>query len=640
MCGIAGFVGPLGDAAAAVRGWGESLAHRGPDDFGVGVLGPAGWRVDRDASRITPEARAVLWHRRLSILDLSEAGWQPMSSADGRHHLILNGEIYNYLELRAELQAQGVHFRSHSDTEVLLEAFRRWGVDVLPRLVGMFAFALLDTQARRLVLARDPFGIKPLHLAKWEGGFAFASEPKALLSLSHVSRRVDAQRVYDYLRFGLTDHGDATLLESIRSCPPAHWLEVSLDTAEPSPPVRYWELRSDKRFAGTFEQAAEELRARFVDSVRLHLRSDVPVGAALSGGIDSSAIVMAMRALEPDLELHTFSYVADDAELSEERWVDLVGGAARATMHKTRAQPADLLGDLDTLLRAQDEPFGSTSIYAQHRVFRLARETGIKVMLDGQGADELLGGYHTFAAARLASLVRQGRFGEAVAFARRAKRTPGRGPLLLWAGEFLVPPAFQAPLRRMVGQELAPAWLDARWFADRGVRMQPAKYTFGDSDQVLREQLLRATTRSSLPMLLRYEDRNSMAHSIESRVPFLTPSLAEFVLNLPEEYLVDRDGTSKAVFRRAMRGLVPDAVLDRRDKIGFATPEHHWLLELRPQVERLLTDESVARIPPLRAAALRAEWRAICEARPRRDFRAWRWVNLIEWAQRTGADFA
>jgi len=640
MCGIAGFVGAVGNAADAVRGWGDVLAHRGPDDLGVGVLGREGMLVGRDPGGITQESRAVLWHRRLSILDLSEAGWQPMSSQDHRHHIVLNGEIYNYLELRAELEARGVTFRSRSDTEVLLEAFRFWGTSVLPRLVGMFAFAILDTLERKVFLARDPFGIKPLYHTRWDGGFAFASEQKALLTLSQVSRRVNPQRVYDYLRFGLTDHGSDTMFEVIQSCPPAHWMEVPLETALPSPPTRYWSIRLEERSRDTFEHAAERLRELFVDSVRLHLRSDVPVGAALSGGIDSSAIVMAMRSIKPDLELHTFSYVAEDPELSEERWVESVGGAAGASMHKTRVRPDELVHDLDALSRAQDEPFGSTSIYAQHRVFRLAREAGIKVMLDGQGADELLGGYHTFAAARLASLVRQGRLLEAARFARHASSVPGRGLLWLWAGEFLVPPAFQAPLRRLVGQELVPAWLDQEWFAARGVRTQPAKYTFGDSREVLRDQLHRAVTHGSLPMLLRYEDRNSMAHSIESRVPFLTPQLAQFLLTLPEEHLIDRQGRSKSVFRRAMRGLVPDAILDRRDKIGFATPENQWLRELRPQVERLLDSEMTARIPALRVAGLRSEWRAICARPLARDFRAWRWVNMIEWASRTGADFS
>jgi asparagine synthase (glutamine-hydrolysing) len=640
MCGIAGLItctGSIRSEVAAV--FLERLRHRGPDDYGWLALNRYRLEYGREP-RFDWSPEALLVHRRLSILDLSEAGWQPMQSADSRYWIVFNGEIYNYLELRAELEAHGTHFRSHSDTEVLLQAIQRWGADALPKLTGMFAFGVLDTLERKLFLARDAFGIKPLYFSVWDGGFAFASEQKALLELPQVSRRVNPQRVYDYLRFGLTDHGSDTMLEAVHSLPPAHWMEVSLETARPTTPSRYWSLNLEEPSSLSFDQAAERLRELFFESVRLHLRSDVPVGAALSGGIDSSAIVMAMRSLEPKLELHTFSYVADDSKLSEEGWADLVGKAAGATMHKTRAQPTDLTGDLERLLDTQDEPFGSTSIYAQHRVFGLAREAGIKVMLDGQGADEMLGGYHTFTAARLASLVRQGKLAQALEFARRASSVPGRSKLWLWAGEFLVPPAMQGPVRRLVGQELVPGWLNAEWFASREVRTQPMKYTFGDSREVLREQLHRALSHSSLPMLLRYEDRNSMAHSIESRVPFLTPQLAQFVLSLPESYLINRDGQTKAVFRRAMRGIVPDAILDRRDKIGFATPERAWLLELRPLVERTLGSEVAASIGALSVDGLRAEWTAILENRRAFDFRVWRWVNLIEWAGRTGAVFA
>lgn len=639
MCGIAGFVGRPGREVEGLRGWARDLAHRGPDDLGV-----AEWRAGvldrhREPERIAPDSEVVLFHRRLSILDLSPAGAQPMSTADGRWHLVLNGEIYDYLELRAELEAEGVRFRSNSDTEVLLEAFARRGPALLPRLTGMFAFAALDTVARRLYLARDAFGIKPLVWTRTAAGFAFASEPKALLALPGVARGVDAQRVYDYLRFGLTDHGDGTLLAALRQLPAGHWMEVPLDGGAPLEPVRWWAPDPDARFEGSFEAAATRLRELFLDSVRLHLRSDVPIGAALSGGIDSSAIVMAMRAVEPRLDLHAFSYIADDPRLSEARWVDVVGAASGARVHRTGAAPDDLLHDLDALLGAQDEPFGSTSIYAQHRVFRLAREHGVTVMLDGQGADELLGGYHTFAAARLASLVRQGRIGQALGFLRRASAGPGRGALALWAGEFLVPPALQSWVRPLVGQELTPAWLDAAWFRARGVRLTPAKYTYTDGADVLRAQLRRATTWSSLPMLLRYEDRNSMAHSIESRVPFLTTALADFLLSLPEEYLVDRDGVSKAVFRRAMRGIVPDAILDRRDKIGFATPEAAWRRSLRPRLEARFASAAAGGVPVFRPVALtRAFERALARG-DGRDFRPWRWFNFLEWAERTGAVF-
>jgi asparagine synthase (glutamine-hydrolysing) len=346
-----------------------------------------------------------------------------------------------------------------------------------------------------------------------------------------------------------------------------------------------------------------------------------------------------MRQVEPRLGIHTFSYVAEDPALSEERWVGLAGSRAGAVLHKVQPTPEELVADLDQLIDLQDEPFASTSIYAQQRVFRLAREAGITVMLDGQGADEMLGGYRWYLAARLASLTRQGRWVEASRFLARVARLPGSGGafrLLLQAGGLLFPPVCKALALRLAGQDLMPHWLSAAWFETRGVRPSPSHGRA--MRDVLREQLHHTLVESSLPMLLRYEDRNSMACSIESRVPFLTTPLVSFILRLPEEYLIAPDGTSKDVFRRAMRGIVPDAVLDRRDKIGFATPEQRWLTALRPWVERTL--DSAERVPALNPGGMRREWQAVLQGRRKFDFRIWRWVNLIRWAERRDVSFA
>jgi asparagine synthase (glutamine-hydrolysing) len=332
--------------------------------------------------------------------------------------------------------------------------------------------------------------------------------------------------------------------------------------------------------------------------------------------------------------------VADDPALSEERWVRTAGGRAGATLHTVRAKPEELTTDLDRLIRLQDEPFGSTSIYAQYRVFRLAREAGIKVMLDGQGADELLGGYRPYLAARLASLVRGERWTEAVRFLTRAARLPGTGGVrgvLFQTGGLLCPPRLERLARRLAGKDMMPAWLNGSWFAARGVAARSEARP--RRRRVLHEQLRCALAETSLPMLLRYEDRNSMAHSIESRVPFLTPALAEFVLRLPEPYLIAPDGTSKHVFRRAMRGIVPDEVLDRRDKIGFATPERGWMVRLRPWVEQVLASDAARHIPALVGPAMRHEWQAVLRGRRPFDFRIWRWVNLIRWAELLQVDF-
>lgn len=635
MCGIFGWIrrdGAHVDVNVARRAL-ERIEHRGPDDVGYATLGDDEFHASRDPGALAASS-VLLGHRRLSILDLSECGWQPFVSTDGRYAMVYNGEIYNYLELRSELETLGESFRSHSDTEVLLHAFARWGTNVLPRLVGMFAFVVVDHERRRMVMARDPFGIKPLFYADTGSGVAFASETKALLEIPGVSRRANPRKLYRYLTVGLADDGAETMLEGIRQVPAGHVAEWSLDGRDAPRLSRFFALDTEERAPASFEAAADELRALFLDSIRLHLRSDVPVGAALSGGIDSSAIVLGMRHLEPSLEIHAFSYVADDPRISEESWIRLAGGRAGALVHTTQATPDELVEDLDRLIDAQDEPFGSTSIYAQHRVFRLAHEHGIKVMLDGQGADEMLAGYSNFLGTRLASLLRRGRYLEAFRFGRAAGRLPHSSTLELatHVGGQLVPRAFRPAAKRVLGglRRTPATWLDSTWFASHDA-LHSAPQRPGDNG-LLRAQLT-DSMEQGLQALLRYEDRNSMAHSVESRVPFLTPALSTFLLSLPEEYILSPVGTSKSVFRAAMRGIVPDAILDRRDKIGFSTPERRWLGSISGWVDNVLDSETARRIPALHVPAMRAEWRAILEGTRPFDWRVWRWINTIRWAE-------
>ncbi len=632
----------------------DRIRHRGPDDEGylLADLGAA-TAVSLAGADTEPSLNLqpidsfsgkfdMAWgFRRLAILDPSPAGHQPMSTQDGRYHIVFNGEIYNYLELRAEMEDMGHHFRSRSDTEVLLAACAHWGKEALNRLVGMFAFCLLDMKKRTLLLVRDFFGIKPLYYTCWNGGFAFASEIKALVELPQVRRTINPGPLYDYLRFGITDYGSETMLENIRQVPAAHYIEISLDRPGDIKPVRYWRADTGETAQISFEAAAGRMRELFLQNVSLHLRSDVSVGAALSGGIDSSAIVMAMRRLMGNsLDLHTFSYIAEDATISEEKWVDLVGRAAGATVHKVRPRPAELVDDLDHLIFMQDQPFSSTSMYAQQRVFRLAHEAGIKVMLDGQGADELLGGYIYFAGARITSLVRQGRWLEAARLARQSARMPGPegGLRVLWyTGAFLLPPALQGLAKRLIREDLNPPWLNGEWFARQGVT--PRSPFRSRSREALREQLRFAVEENNLPKLLRFEDRNSMAFSIESRVPFLTPAFANFAMSLPEEYLIAPDGTRKSVFREAMRGIVPETVLARKDKIGFTTPERSWLSALQQWIKGVLNNATATRIPAFNLPALKKEYESVQAGHRRFDRRVWRWVNLIRWAENFDVTF-
>lgn len=635
MCGIAGFVtnsNPIEvDIVSRVF---NRLAHRGPDDFGYLSFSNGETRVDRQLPCCRTLSGVGLLHRRLSILDLGPGGWQPMSTTDDRFHVVYNGEIYNYIELRQELEELGHVFRSSSDTEVLLASYSQWGKKALVRFVGMFAFAILDTKQRTLLLARDCFGIKPLYYSVSSDFFAFASEIKALLEVPRIKRRIDPVKLYDYLRYGHTDHSSGTLFAEIHQLEPAHWMEISIDAPDQVHQECYWKLDLSCQAEISFEDAANKVRELFFESVSLHLRSDVPVGTALSGGIDSSSIVSVIRAVCPrDLELHTFSYIASDVGINEERWIDLVTHAKRAVAHKVRPTAEQICSDFEAIVLAQDEPFGSTSIWAQYCVFRLARESGIKVMLDGQGADETLGGYRYYMAARLGSLVRQGKWDQAFRFLKESSKWPGVNTpwMLLRVGDFLLPRRWQNLARRLAGRELLPSYLNTAWFFERNV--QPVPPHSLKNKEVFRELLHETLTETSLPHLLRYEDRNSMAFSIESRVPFLSPKLVQFLVSLPEEYLVAADGTSKAVFRRALRGIVPDAILDRRDKIGFATPERQWLGILRPWVEEVLKSDVAEQIPALNAKAARRDWERILDGRASFDSRVWRWINLIQWSQ-------
>ncbi|AKG22714.1 asparagine synthase (glutamine-hydrolyzing) [Calothrix sp. 336/3] len=640
MCGIAGLViSHISDIDLKIlTSMGNSLKSRGPDDWGfLGWSGNTPVSISRNPEFVK-NSQIYLLHRRLSILDLSGAGWQPMGTDDGRYYIVFNGEIYNYLELRSQLQTIGYQFRSHSDTEVLLAAYTQWGISAFRKFVGMFACAILDTHERTLLLIRDFFGIKPLYYTYWQGGLAFASEIKALLQLPGVKRPINSQRLYDYLYSGMTDYGEETLLANIHQLPPAHTLKISLDYPQKADISRYWQLDSQPNSDITLPEATEHLRDLFLDSISLHLRSDVPVGAALSGGVDSSAIAMAMRYLQGEkLELHTFSYIADDTSLSEEVWVDTVTQAAKTTVHKVHLSPQDLENELNHLIALQDEPFGSTSIYAQYKVFQLAHQSGIKVMLDGQGADEMFAGYRPYLAARLASMVRKGEWGNGVDFWQQVSQGSSDRQLLIRALGLLLPPSLQASARQLKRKDRKHSCVNHQWFQQRGII--PNSYQTHPNPDILWNELYQAMTKTSLPMLLRYEDRNSMTHSIESRVPFLTPSLVNFVFSLPESFMIAQDGTSKAIFRQAMRGIVPDAILDRKDKIGFATPEKKWLKTLQPWIENTLSSEIAQQIPVLNSPAMVSEFQAVLTGRSPFDFRIWRWVNLIRWAEYFHVDF-
>ncbi|WP_289241626.1 asparagine synthase (glutamine-hydrolyzing) [Delftia sp.] len=622
MCGIAGGVWEGSDVVAASRQLHSSLAllvQRGPDDEGRDIL-------------LFRNRVVALAQRRLSVIDLSAAGHQPMWTTDGRFALVFNGEIYNYRELRRELEALGRMFRSHSDTEVLLQAWCEWGEAALPRLTGMFAFIVFDRLTGQLHGARDAFGIKPLYYCMSGRDFCFASEVPALQALSARKPDLDWQTAYDYLAHGSYDTGSRTFLRDVHGLPAGCCFLYDVAGGQFSQRA-WWSPTIAPVQRLSLDDAAQEFRRLLLDSVRLHLRSDVPGGAALSGGLDSSAIVGCMRHLEPDVPIHTFSFIAKGSAVCEERWVDMVNAQVGAVAHKVSIAPEELLTDLDDMIAAQGEPVGSTSIYAQYRVFRLAREHGTIVTLDGQGADELCGGYVGYPGPRLRSLIDEGQWAQALDFLRAWGKWPGRNPmdgLKAAVAELVGDGAYQL-LRRLNGAGPVPAWLDGNVLHEAGVSLQfprPMSAVTAPGRRMCAE-LARSLHGVGLPALLRHGDRNSMRFSVESRVPFLTTSLSDFLLTLPEEYLVSATGETKHLLRRAMRGLVPDEVLNRRDKIGFATPERDWLMQMAPQVRDWL--QAPLDLPFFRQdEVLKAFDQVVAGSRPF-SWQVWRWINFARW---------
>lgn len=573
MCGLLARFSRCRGSAIPLGRMMDLIAHRGPD-----AAGAVGWDQGGTPSRLdvtaVVESQHVLAHRRLSIIDLDPQANQPFASSDGRFHLVYNGELYNYLELKGELEASGAPFRTSSDTEVLIEAWRAWGPACLERLEGMFAFVIHDSEQRRAYAARDAFGIKPLFIARRPDEILFASElPPLLQRLEHPA--LDLRSAAQALRWGMNDGSARTMIQGVERLPPGSWIAIDLHPFEVSAPTKYFDYATIEQQDWDFEDARLALRRTFLGSVERHLRSDAPLGFALSGGIDSSAIVCAAHALGRR-EITTFSYLPSNERISERRWIDIVASHTGATTHFIRPHAHDVRSHLPHVVRHQAEPFASLSIYAQYEVYRKVAQEGFKVILSGQGADELLAGYASYYQAAMATAFRTGRLGSALWRLRLLHDRFGQGYLdaLRWMLRLWLPKSMRDRAAKMHLKSRAP-WLDVGamertgmdcWADLHGDRRLPRSV----------QQMLIASMEDSLQALLRYDDRNSMAHSVESRVPFLTPEMARLCLSFPEEFFVNRRGITKHIFREAMRGIVPDAILNRTDKIGFAPDDEAW----------------------------------------------------------------
>ncbi len=592
----------------------DRLAHRGPD-------GARSW------STSTPRAVVGLGHRRLSIIDLTHAADQPMFDASGDLALVYNGEIYNYVELREELAATGRVFSTKSDTEVLLAAYERWGTDCLPRLNGMFAFALWDGRRNELFLARDRFGEKPLFYTRLSGGgYAFASEMKALFAHPevHVSPRDSAVR--DYVEGRFFEDGEETMFDGVTRLMPAHALVVD-DKGTIRRTWRYW--TPDYSVVDGFDEAAavERFRDLLEQSVRTRLRSDVPVGTSLSGGLDSSTIVCllaAARMQTPTLTQNTFSGRFDDMDptLSEGPYIDLVVERAAVRAHSVTPTPLGLIEESERLHWHQEEPFLSASIYLQWCVMRLAHQHKTTVLLDGQGADELLAGYQFYFPTYQLDLADRRQFGrllyDSIAFSRRLRRA-SRG--------------YANSVRRFDHNiALGPRVVGAAWRSRRNLSATP--YDVGVPTAApgtrLRRQIAEALQYNSLPMLLRYADRNAMAFSRETRFPFLDHELVDWCIRLPDRAFI-RNGWQKHILRQATRDILPSEIRWRADKVGYAAPLDLWLRgTLRDWGYTRLFTGAIVDLDGYDRASLEDLWRRHQDGE-NHSWALWRWISLNEW---------
>jgi asparagine synthase (glutamine-hydrolysing) len=626
VCGIAGIVATAGVDLPALGRMSQAIEHRGPDGSAY-LLHRTGLAVagSLDARELESEAGATVGfaHRRLSIIDLSHASDQPIVDAGGRLALVYNGELYNYVELREALQREGQEFRTTGDSEVVLLAYKHWGERCVDRFVGMWAFAILDLDKRQVFLSRDRFGIKPLFYSVAPGAFRFASEIKGLLAGGEVHAEPNETAVRTFLLLGRADSTEESFFSGIQRLMPAHNAIVSLEQPERVRTTRYWS-HPDEAYTGSLTDATEEFAELFADSVELHARADVAVGSCLSGGLDSSAIVCVAQELREQGKIPAyahagFGYVPQDASLSERKYMEAAAERADLRMTYVEAAPDRITDVIPIIARQQDEPFGTASIVVQWLVFEAAREAGLKVMLDGQGADEVLGGYHSYLTMSARIMLRQWQFMRYARFAAEHEHLHARRPLArrdavatvvpglrrLARGRFTPPPAAVG----VMSADLHRGWQDV----DDGAATPRSL-----------NEILRRAGSVQLPALLRFEDRNSMAHSIEARVPFLDHRLVEFAFRLPGDYKI-RGAQTKHILRRALDGTLPDAVRTRRDKVGFRPdPGVTWkfaelhrdsLLEARTPYEERWFDR--AGLERLMTGADRSEgceyalWRAI-----------------------------
>lgn len=603
MCGIAGiynFASRPVDASK-LRAMIDIQRHRGPDDEGIYISKNVG-----------------LGHCRLGIIDLSEQGHLPMSNREETLWCIYNGEIHNYIELREELEGYGYKFKSNTDTEVVIYSYDKWGEGCVNRFNGMWAFAIWDTNKRTLFLSRDRFGIKPFYYFRTEDSFIFASEVKSILKVISEAREVDYSEIYKFLSTGIFADSEDTFFNGIKSILPGHSVLIK-DTDLIV--RRYWDINriqvsSDK------SRNREDFINLLQDSINLRLRSSIPVGSCLSGGLDSSAIVM-LQSKVSRMPIKTFSIVWEEPECDERRYINLITEKISSIPYSIKPVPGDFFDTLDKIVWHFDAPSQGPGVYAQWYLMNLAKGK-VGVLLDGQGSDELLGGYYYYFFYYLKDLLKEGLLSKFIQEEREIsaliKSSALKGVLRLLF------PAIYETLRHNRAESIFNKDFEER-NRQTGLIMRPGEGWGGE----LNDKLYNSFTFDSLPSLLHYSDRNSMAFSMEMRSPFLDHRLVEFCMNLPFNYKINGIET-KRILRDAMKGFLPVEILHRRDKKGFPTPVGKWFkLELRCGVEEILNSSSFKERGIFDIERVKLFFALHCNNKRDYTFPIWQWLTVELW---------
>jgi asparagine synthase (glutamine-hydrolysing) len=589
MCGIAGFIGRKNPQL--LKSMLNGLKHRGPDDESL---------VEFD--------NVSLGYRRLAVIDL-ETGNQPFFNEDQSLCLFYNGEIYNFQDLRRKLSDH--RFRSQSDGEVIVHGFEEWGEDVFAKLNGMFAIALYDLRKKRLFLVRDHFGIKPLYyyFDSRNQRLLFASEIRALFQDPKTPKVPNEAIIYQYLVHRVHDHSEETFFAGIKKLLPGEIMKISLEKGDLKINKRkFWSLdfnHLNNRTHVSERELAEKFAKLLQESVRLRLVADVPVGVCLSGGLDSSTISILVDELSGEPQ-KTFSAVFPGEKNNEREFIDAVNRQTSAQSHLVYPQSSELFNELEDLVRVQEEPFISSGPYAQYCVMREAANE-VKVLLDGQGGDELLAGYDPYFLVYLRQLLQDKK-------------------LCLFARELLAVRTLLFKFARRRWQQHSTinvfSLLNSA-FCNRAVYCAPPSSNF-------KQRLHEDVFKYSLPALLRYEDKNSAAFSLESRVPFLDPNLVEFVFSLPNDLII-KDGINKYILRQAMKDKLPPKVYNRRWKVGFTTPEDVWFRQEKDRILEIFQSRSFRRRPYWNAEKIINAFNRFLQGAESDSMLFWRFLNTEVW---------